>query len=82
MKYRQKPVVIDAIQWTGDNYPEIFEFTYGNAYPSKLHSGTLRVETLEGIEVATKGSYIIRDEHGGYSPCQEADFNKIYEPVK
>ena len=30
-KYRKKPVVIDAIQWTGDNYAEIFEFTEGNA---------------------------------------------------
>lgn len=81
MKYRRKPVVIDAIQWTGDNYPEIFELTYGNAYPSKLHSDTLAVTTLEGVEMATKGCYIIRDEHGGYHTCQEADFNKTYEPA-
>lgn len=32
MKYRKKPVVIDAIQWTGDNYAEIFKFTQGKAY--------------------------------------------------
>lgn len=31
MKYRKKPVVIDAIQWTGANKREIFDFlTNGN----------------------------------------------------
>lgn len=48
MKYRKKPVVIDAMQWTGDNYAEIFEFTEGRAYPAESHSDTLIVSTLEG----------------------------------
>lgn len=26
MKYRKKPVVIDAVQWTGTNKREIFDF--------------------------------------------------------
>lgn len=26
MKYRKKPVVIEAIQWTGDNYAEVATF--------------------------------------------------------
>lgn len=26
MKYRKKLKIIDAIQWTGDNYAEVFEF--------------------------------------------------------
>lgn len=31
MKYRKKPVVIDAIQWTGKNHREMFDFlTNGN----------------------------------------------------
>ena len=82
MKYRKKPVVIDAIQWTGYNYPEVFEFTQGNAYPTESHSDTLAVSTLEGEVKAEKGCYIIRDKNGGYYPFQEADFNKTYEPVE
>lgn len=82
MKYRKKPVVIDAIQWTGDNYAEIFEFTEGKAYLSSSHSSTLIVETLEGNMVAEKGCYIIRGVNGEYYPCQEDIFNKTYEPVK
>ena len=82
MKYKKKPVVIDAIQWTGDNYAEIFEFTEGEAYLSSSHSSTLIVETLEGKMAAEKGCYIIRGVNGEYYPCQEDIFNKTYEPVK
>lgn len=81
MKYRRKPVVIDAIQWTGYNYAEIFEFTEWNAWPTHSHSDTLAVSTLEGEMMATKGCYIIRDMNGDYFPCQEDIFNKTYEQV-
>ena len=80
-KYRRKPVVIDAIQWTGDNYPEVFEFTEGNFYPTKPHGDTLAVSAMGCEMIAEKGSYIIRDKNGSYYPCQEDDFTKIYEPA-
>ena len=79
MKYRRKPVVIDAIQWTGDNYAEIFEFTEGKAYLSSSHSSTL---VLESDVKVGKGYYIIRIAHGAYTICEEDFFNKMYEPVK
>lgn len=81
MKYRKKPVVIDAIQWTGDNYAEIFEFTEGKAYPSEPHSDTLIVSTLEGEVNAVKGCYIIRGVENEYYPCDAAIFNKTYEKL-
>lgn len=34
MKYRKKPVVVDAVQWTGANKKEIFNFLAGN-YPEE-----------------------------------------------
>lgn len=81
MKYRRKPVVIDAIQWTGDNYAEVFEFTEGYFYPAKSHSDTLILSTDSDIKVE-KGSYIVRIAHGAYSICKEDFFNKIYEKVE
>ena len=81
MKYRKKLKIIDAIQWTGDNYPEVFEFTEGNAYPTESHSDTLGVTTLEGEVKAEKGCYIIRGANGNYYPCQEDFFNKTYEQI-
>lgn len=82
MKFRKKPVVIDAIQWTGDNYAEIFEFTEGKAYPSEPHSDTLIVSTLEGEVEAVKGCYIIRGIANDYYPCAAVIFNKTYEKVE
>ena len=81
MKYRKKPVVIDAIQWTGDNYPEVFEFTEGYAYPTKAYSDTLALTLYSDVKVK-KGDYIIRIASGAYSLCKEAEFNKTYEPVE
>lgn len=81
MKYRKKPVLIDAIQWTGDNYAEIFEFTEGRAYPAESHSDTLIVSTLEGEVKAEKGCYIIRGVENEYYPCDAAIFNKTYEKL-
>lgn len=80
MKYRKKPVVIDAIQWTGDNYPEVFEFTEGNAYPTESHSDTLAL-TPDGEVKAEKGNFIIRVGET-YYPYPEVAFNMKYEPVK
>ena len=59
-KYRKKPVVIEALQWTGENHREMFEFLGGtiNEYISAegknfyiAHSkveGGLIIKTLEG----------------------------------
>lgn len=80
MKYRKKPVVIDAIQWTGDNYAEIFEFTEGNAYPTKSHGDTLAFSPDSDVKVE-KGSFIIRVGEA-YYPYPEAAFTMKYEPVK
>jgi hypothetical protein len=81
MKFRKKPVVIDAIQWTGDNYAEIFEFTEGWAYPSEPHSDTLIVYTPDGEIMAQKGSYIVCKGKGNYYPLTEDYFNKTYEKI-
>ena len=81
MKYRKKPVVIDAIQWTGDNYAEIFEFTEGNVYPTKSHSDTLAFSPDDDVKVE-KGDYITRIAHGAYGLCKEEAFKKIYEKAE
>ena len=35
MKYRKKPVVIDAIQWTGKNHREMFDFLTNGNWPDE-----------------------------------------------
>lgn len=78
MWYIKKPISIEAIQWTGNNYEEIKEFM-GNT-PSYVNSSNeLIIPTLEGNMHAIEGSYIIRGIQGEYYPCRKDIFEEIYE---
>lgn len=79
-KYRKKPVVIEVVQWTGDNVDELcklenFRLNY------TLINGQLGVYTLEGIMWASVGDYIIRGIRGEFYPCKPDIFNETYEEV-
>ena len=65
-KYRKKPVVIEAIQWTSDNLSEIDKFTQGKV---KNHESVLIIPTLEGDMEASIGDYIIKGVNGEFYPC-------------
>ena len=86
MKYRKKPVVIDAIQWNGDNLTEIKNFVDEKVllcdYPIGKHEQVeLRIETLEGDHLVTKGDYIIKGVKGEFYPCKPDIFEQTYEMV-
>lgn len=80
MKYRKKPVVVEAVQWTGNNFIEIDNFITQEhyTYPS---GGILRLHTLEGVMIATKGDYIIKGVQGEFYPCKPDIFEATYEKV-
>lgn len=81
MKYRKKPVEIEAIQWKGDNFIEIDNFITCEhyTYPSV---GIVKIYTLEGIMVATVGDYIIKGVQGEFYPCRQSIFKQTYEKVE
>lgn len=77
--YRKKPVVIQAIQYTGDPAP-IWE-----AYPDHsigVSAGNLIIPTLEGMHTAIPSDYIIQGVNGEIYPCKEEIFWKTYEEVE
>jgi len=82
MKYRKKPVVIEAVQFDGKNYKEISEFTGGVAYPMSM-SQTLEpamfIDTLEGCMTADCMDYIIKGVQGEFYPCKPDIFRLTYE---
>lgn len=43
MKYRKKPVVIDAVQWTGTNKQEIFDFLTNDNCPEEYITSDLPI---------------------------------------
>ncbi len=78
-KYRKKPVVIEAIEWTGDNFGEIALFTNGSTHQQ---GSDLWVKTLEGGHTALKGDFIIKGVKGEFYPCKPDIFTITYEEVK
>jgi hypothetical protein len=83
MKYRKKPVVIEAIQFKDDSkvISEISDWAnecivvdYNDAY-----NPTLKIETLEGTMTANLGDFIIKGVNGEFYPCKPDIFAKTYE---
>lgn len=78
MKYRKKPVIIEAIQWNGNNFEEIMEFIDSDF----VHfNSELIINTLEGNMTASKGDYIIKGIKGEFYPCKPDIFEQTYEEV-
>ena len=80
MKFRKKPVVIEAMQWTGDNWKELEDFGSDRDIVSNP-DGTLTIATLEGNHTAKKGDWIIRGIKGEVYPCKPDIFEATYEQV-
>ena len=82
-KYRKKPVEIEAIQWTGDNRDEIWEFCPLSYFNTDLETGmlSLMVQTLEGSMQASIGDYIIKGIKGEFYPCKPDIFDMTYDKV-
>lgn len=93
MKYKKKPVIIEAMQWNGNtNRQEVFDFV-GHELPTELFSDSayeagiapplfcLTIETMEGAMKANPNDWIIKGVNGEFYPCKPDIFEKTYEPV-
>lgn len=79
MKYQKKPVVIEAVQWSGSNWHSILDFAgRENVY---VTGNKLYVRTLEGDMLANPGDWIIRGVEGEFYPVKPHIFVATYEAV-
>jgi hypothetical protein len=79
--YRKKPVVIQAVQWTGENNVEILQFCSTCYITSSGKTKDLVITTLEGDMSASTGDYIIKGVKGEFYACREDIFDLTYETV-
>ena len=80
-KYRKKPVVIEAIEYTTpQSVLEIIEMNGSSTGIINSDYG-LHIDTLEGTMRADKGDYIIKGVNGELYPCKPDIFEKTYEAV-
>lgn len=86
-KFRKKPVVIEAEQFTGEIPSILYD---GNDEVSDIRLGVeagsdqytyLAINTLEGVMKATHGDWIIKGVNGEFYPCKPYIFEKTYEAV-
>jgi hypothetical protein len=91
-KYRKKPVIVEAIQWTGKNWDEIKEFVRHTKNDTALR---MVCSVIGGSALAlwiaksnTSGTvhlddWIIKERDGvGFYPCTNEQFKETYEPVE
>jgi hypothetical protein len=91
-QFKKKPVVIEAVQWTGNNLQEVLEFTGKHPNFDKWfssfeeyerhvrHDGqSFHVITLEGTMRAAPNDWIIKGVNGEFYPCKPDIFEKTYD---
>jgi hypothetical protein len=83
-QYRKKPVVIEAIQYTGSNINEVADFVEGEVrdWGYSENSDYYEIETLEGTMRADHGDFIIKGVSNEFYPCKPDIFAKTYEAVE
>lgn len=75
MKFRKKPVIIDAIQF----FESIKPWPDGVKGAEDYHAW---IETLEGDMAVSEGDWIITGISGEKYPCKLDIFEKTYERVE
>lgn len=84
-KFRKKPVVIEAIQFTDTSGPEIYNWISPHQPVSLRNLNEVRtivMDTLEGEMTASIGDWVIRGVNGEFYPCKPDIFEKSYEQVE
>lgn len=83
MRYRKKPVEVEAIQWTGENLNEVASFLGTSAFEDYPTAKALTIwNFLEETWIPChKGHWIIKGVAGEFYPCDPDVFARTYEKV-
>ncbi len=85
MKFRKKPIVIEAIQFkTHMDADELCAFVTCDTEMTQGDGENvvdLSIETTEGLMHVSDGDWIIRGVKGEFYPCKPDIFEMTYEPV-
>lgn len=97
MKYRKKPVEVEAMILTRENVKEVAAWCGGRVIekgkasdPSDVYvaldiptlEGVMRAETMDSSGRFAHGDAVIRGVHGEFYPCKPDIFEATYELVE
>ena len=77
-KFVKKPIPIEAVQFTGDNFKELYDFAGNDIY---FQDGYVYIHTLEGdMRMKNKtGDWLVKGIRGEFYPCERSIFEETYE---
>lgn len=78
MKYRKKPVVIEAFRLGVECFPDWFMQKLVNR-EAHVYGEQAEIITLEGVMSANFGDFIIKGVNGEIYPCKADIFYATYE---
>lgn len=84
-RFRKKPVVIEAMRFTGDNAFAVWAFMGRADLIDNLElkpTDCPVIHTLEGEMNTSPGDWIIRGVKGEFYPCEPDIFEATYEEVR
>ena len=83
MKYRKKPVVIEAMQFTDEMKDRVLTWITCSAYPdfNPGNEPVITITTLEGDMTVSLGDWVIKGVKGEFYPCWNDIFEATYDAV-
>lgn len=85
MKFRKKPVIIEAIQFYDGGSVDKMQDAWGVPFQRVMNAHQeqdfLFINTLEGAHKANLGDWIIKGVKGEFYPCKPDIFELTYEPA-
>jgi hypothetical protein len=88
-KYRKKPIVVEAMQYTVESRNDIIKWIGSGVQATAIDDDgaeydllNLRIHTLEGVMRCDVGDYVIKGVKGEFYPCKPDIFERTYELVE
>lgn len=86
MKFRKRPIVVEAWQWQGQPrklWPAwLSDYRHDGEAVEEIDDWRLEIPTLEGTMVAEYEDWLIRGILGEIYPCNRGIFEMTYERVE
>lgn len=87
MRYRKRPVEVEAVEVRPENINQLMRLTNGGSREATYYWGDgklscIMIKTLEGTMRADIGDFLIKGIKGEFYPCKPDIFKQTYEPVE
>lgn len=81
-QFVKKPIIVEAIQWTGKNEHEVMKFVGSHCcLVNKSNGKALIINTLEGDHYASVNDWIVKGVKGEFYPVKPDIMEQTYTRV-